>query len=147
MKKKILFLFALAFWLNVNRAGAQAPQGLNYQAIARDANGRTLNNRALRIKLSVLDNITGGNLLYVELHKKQSNSSGLFTCIIGQPDSALVNSFASIDWSMGDKYLKVELDAGNNTFTDMGTVQLMSVPYALFAATFQHSGIRSLEFT
>jgi hypothetical protein len=39
-----------------------------------------------------------------------------------------------VDWSNGLKFLQVEMDiAGGTTYSDMGTQQMMSVPYALYA--------------
>jgi uncharacterized protein (TIGR02145 family) len=39
---------------------------------------------------------------------------------------------AEIDWSMGNYWMKVELDTGQG-YVDMGDTQLLSVPYALYA--------------
>jgi uncharacterized protein (TIGR02145 family) len=42
--------------------------------------------------------------------------------------------FAGIDWSNGAMFMQVELDPqGGNAFIDMGTQQMLSVPYALYA--------------
>jgi hypothetical protein len=41
---------------------------------------------------------------------------------------------SAVNWGNGAKFIQVELDpAGGTSYTDMGTTQLMSVPYALFA--------------
>jgi hypothetical protein len=43
-------------------------------------------------------------------------------------------SFASVDWSTGNKYLKIEIDpTGGASYALAGTTELLSVPYALFA--------------
>jgi hypothetical protein len=45
-------------------------------------------------------------------------------------------NFSTIDWSAGPYFLEVEFDpAGGASFTSMGTSQLLSVPYALYAET------------
>jgi uncharacterized protein (TIGR02145 family) len=47
-------------------------------------------------------------------------------------------SFAGINWGRNAKFLQVELDpAGGTSYTDLGTTQMMSVPYALNALTAQ----------
>jgi hypothetical protein len=44
-------------------------------------------------------------------------------------------TFASIDWANGPYFIKIETDpAGGTTYTITGTSQLLSVPYALYAA-------------
>jgi hypothetical protein len=43
-------------------------------------------------------------------------------------------TFSNINWGKNAKFLQVEMDpAGGNSFTDLGTQQMMSVPYALFS--------------
>jgi uncharacterized protein (TIGR02145 family) len=50
--------------------------------------------------------------------------------------TAVTASFAGINWGSKSKFLQTEIDiAGGNNYTDMGTTQLMSVPYALYANT------------
>jgi hypothetical protein len=45
-------------------------------------------------------------------------------------------SWSDIDWSAADYFMKVYLDlAGGTDFVEMGTSQLLSVPYAFHAAT------------
>jgi hypothetical protein len=43
-------------------------------------------------------------------------------------------NFSQIDWSSGSYYLAIELDTGSG-YVSMGTTQLLSVPYALYADT------------
>jgi hypothetical protein len=45
--------------------------------------------------------------------------------------------FSSINWGQNYKFLKVELDttATGNSYIDLGTQQMMSVPYALYAGS------------
>ena len=43
-------------------------------------------------------------------------------------------NLSTVSWGSGSKFLQVEVDvSGGTSYTDMGTTQLMSVPYALFA--------------
>lgn len=111
---------------------AQAPQGINYQAVARDASGNALLNVGLQVRFSVHDVSANGNTVYRETHSITTNALGVFSVVIGT-GTADVGTFSTIDWANGNKYLEVELDAGNG-FTTMGNSQLMSVPYAFYAA-------------
>jgi len=60
--------------------------------------------------------------------------------VIGQ-GSVLSGSFAAIDWSQGPYFIEIGIDVnGGNNFTTLGTQQLMSVPYALYAETAGNPG-------
>ena len=74
-----------------------------------------------------------GPVVYRETHSATTNTLGLFTVNIGQ-GSASLGTFPSIDWGGGSKFIQVEMDpAGGISYTDMGTQQMLSVPYALNA--------------
>ena len=53
MKKLYFFLFVL--FCTTQIAFAQVPKLMNYQGVARDANNQPLPNRAISLKLSVLN--------------------------------------------------------------------------------------------
>ena len=121
------------------------PQGINYQAIARDANGDVLMNQTLTIQFSVISDITTSSVSWQETHQTTTNDYGLFTSIIGQGISTSVGSSATfdvVDWGFSHHLLKVEIDYGSG-LVDMGTTAFMSVPYALEAG---NSGNSVFEF-
>ena len=131
----LFFLFAIFFTTSFE-VYSQAPEGINYQAIARDNNGNPLNNQMISVRFGIILNSTSGTLLYEEDYSMiTTNDFGLFSLIIGKGLSSgsgtLVN-FSDIDWGSGDHFLKVSIDAGNG-LEDLGTTQLLSVPYALYA--------------
>lgn len=141
MKKSTSFISALACLLIGSLAFAQAPQAINYQAVARNASGTILSNQNVSIRYSVMSALTGGTVLYSETHTKITNQFGLFTAAIGG-GTPVSGTFAAINWVSGDKYLKVEIDpTGGTTYIDMGTTQLLSVPYALYAEKSGSGGI------
>ncbi len=114
---------------------AQSPQAISYQAIARNATGTELISQPVGIKISVHTGTATGTIEYLETHIDTTNQFGLFTLQIGS-GIPFVGNFAAIDWANGPKFLQVELDpTGGSTYTDMGTSQLLSVPYALYAAS------------
>ena len=123
------------------------PQGINYQAVARDASGNELINQPLTIQFSIISDIFAGTISWQETHSVITNDYGLFTAIIGNgvsTGSGTSGSFALIDWSSLPHFLKVEIDDGGG-YTDMGTTAFMSVPYALRAENisdplWDHSG-------
>ncbi len=123
----------LAFFLFSFLCVAQAPQGVSYQAVAFNAAGAPINNSTVGVKISILQGSVTGSEVYAETHAPQTNNQGLFNLNIGQgtPQGA---SFETIDWGSGSKFIKVEVDPnGGNNYTTVGTNQLMSVPYALYA--------------
>ena len=61
-----------------------------------------------------------------------TNQFGLANAAIGAVN---ITGLSSVNWGTGGKYLEVELDpAGGSNYTNMGNSQLLSVPYAFFAA-------------
>jgi hypothetical protein len=134
MKKinRIIWIVIIAISSSFNLLAQAPPQGINYQAVARDAAGAELPNTALTIRLGVYSDPAATILVYEETHSVTTNAFGLFNVIIGQGTQTSVNPFNTIPWANSAYYLKVEIDGGNG-FTDMGTTQLMSVPYALYA--------------
>ncbi|MDW8274157.1 MAG: hypothetical protein RMJ53_08010, partial [Chitinophagales bacterium] len=131
--KKSIFFSALLILYSAYLI-AQAPQRFNYQAVARDASGNELINRNIRVRLSVLDGSPSGPSVFTEIHNATTNGFGLFTLEIGG-GTLVSGSFSGINWASGSKFLKVEVDPnGGNNFADLGSSQLLSVPYALYAA-------------
>ena len=129
MKKIFSFLFCLAS----AAASAQSPQGIPYQAIARNASGVAIANTAVKVRFSIRDSIATGAIKYQETHNLTTSALGLFSVNVGM-GTVVSGTFSGINWGKNAKFLQVELDpAGGTTYTDLGTTQMMSVPYALFA--------------
>jgi hypothetical protein len=134
MKKFLPTLILLLCFVAVT--WAQAPKGINYQGVARNNEGKPYASQNISVRISVLKNAANGEVEYAETHKPQTNQFGLFTLVIGQGTKVSGVDFASINWSLGNKWLQVEIDAtGGSSFVLAGSQQLMSVPYALYAET------------
>ncbi len=124
-----LFVFALAYLTS----SAQVPQGINYQAVARNTSGSVLATQAVGVRISVIDGTPTGTVQYSETHSVTTNQFGLFNIVIGN-GVAGTGTFGAITWTTGNKFIKVEVDpAGGTAYVDMGTSKLQSVPFALFA--------------
>ncbi len=131
MKQVTFFIAAILLSLTTL---AQTPQGINYQAVARTAEGNPLVDQNITVIISILSNNPSGDYVYSELHHAFTNSLGLFNLHIGQPDSLLYGAFDGINWGINQHFLKVEIDEnGGYNFVHIGTSQLLSVPYALYA--------------
>ncbi|WP_207428053.1 hypothetical protein [Pedobacter sp. SYSU D00535] len=112
----------------------KAPQGITYQAVARNGNGGLLANQMVSVRFTIK---TGPNSfdapLYQEVQSAMTNKLGLFTVNVGSGNAAY-GFFPGINWGDGPKFVQVEIDPnGGNNYVDMGTNQMMSVPYALYA--------------
>jgi len=131
---RALALYASLFCF-VFAANAQSPSAISYQAVARNAAGNLLQNQLVRIRFSLRDGGPLGTVVYQETHSASTNNLGLFVVNLGQ-GTPVSGSFAAINWGSGAKFAQIELDpAGGSSYTDMGTTQMLSVPYALYAAT------------
>ncbi len=116
---------------------AQVPQQFNYQGAARNANGTPLANKAITIRIGILDGSANGPVQYSETRKITTNALGLYTLIIGSTNAVSVTgTISSINWASGPKYIQVEIDVDNgNNFVIAGSSQLLSVPYAIYASS------------
>lgn len=112
---------------------AQAPNAFNYQGIARDLTGNPILNRNIGIRVSILQGTITGTEAYKELHLISTSNTGLFNIQIGNGTPAN-GTIGSISWGEGPFFLKIEMDEnGGSNYKLIGTNQLLSVPYALFA--------------
>ena len=131
MKRVILTILLSSLGLVATLAQSQL--GMNYQAVIRDAEGKIIADKEVGIQVSILKESTNGTAVYTEAFKPKTNQFGLINLIIGK-DQAKSGEYSSIDWSAANYFLKIELDAeGGTTYKEMGTSQLLSVPYANYA--------------
>ena len=122
-----LGLFTLAVFSFPENVSAQAPNTINYQAVARDTSGAPLANQSLDITITIIDSIVFVPVYTESWPGVTTNRFGLFTIQIGR--GTTVDDFSAVDWAGGGLYLQVEVDGvvmGNAT-------ELTSVPFALYA--------------
>ena len=131
-----LFFFTLLIFSRFD-SFSQAPNLLNYQGVARNSVGNPLPNQLMNLRLSIRNNSFAGPVLYSETRAIKTNFGGLFSVQIGSTGTtSSTGTIAGVNWFAGDKYLQVEVDqSSTNKFLDLGTVQLVSVPYAFTAVT------------
>ena len=110
---------------------AQAPQGFNYQATVRNSSGDLIVNTNVYFKFNVIQGSQTSLPVFTEIHYVPTDDLGQVNLVIGQ-GTATTGVFSELDWSLGSYYLGIELDTGSG-YVAMGTTQLLSVPYALYA--------------
>lgn len=131
MKK--LFVYCALLVLTVPVL-AQVPQKMSYQAVIRNASNALLPNTTVGMRISILQGSASGTAVYVETQAPTTNTNGLVSLEIGS-GTVVTGTFASISWANGPYFIQTETDpAGGNNYTITGTQELMSVPYALYAA-------------
>ena len=126
--KKLYTLLALVLTLTTF---AQAPQGFNYQATVRNSAGALIVNQNVFFKFNLMLNSQTSVPVFTETHYVPTDDLGQVNLVIGQ-GTATTGTFSSINWGTGNYYLGIELNTGSG-YIAMGTTQLLSVPYALYA--------------
>ncbi len=133
MKKIIIIISSSLFFFFTSLA--QSPQKFSYQGVARDNSGNILPAQNIGLRLSIRQGTPTGTIIYRETHSTSTNSFGLFDIEAGG-GTIISGIFSSIDWSAGPYFFQTEMDViGGNNYLNLGTTQLLSVPYALYAET------------
>ena len=91
-------------------------------------------NTAVSTRVSILQGSATGTAQYIETHNVTTNANGLATLAIGS-GTVVSGTMAGITWASGPFFIKTETDpAGGTNYTIVGTSQILSSPYALYAA-------------
>ncbi len=106
---------------------AQAPQGFNYTALVRNADGTAIKNKEIKLEVT-LQNDDATEVYYSELHEVKTNSNGIVSVVIGTSDDVMIGKFEEIPWEKGNIFVQLKVDDKPLTAT-----KLQSVPYALYA--------------
>jgi uncharacterized protein (TIGR02145 family) len=113
---------------------SQAPTKINFQSVLRNTNGEVVSNSAVSLKISILSGTITGTAVYIETHAKTTDAGGLMSLQIGG-GTVLSGVFGDINWGSSAHFIKLEADfSGGNSYVLLGTQELMSVPYALYAS-------------
>ena len=118
----------------------QIPRMFNYQGIARLADGSPMSNQNLHIKIAILPELNATESVFEEKHQVTTNAYGLYTLSIGG-GQAIKGSMNQVAWEKGNQFVRVSIDLkGDGQFQELGTTQLLSVPYALYAEKAGNAG-------
>jgi hypothetical protein len=132
--KNFLPFFILGF-LFIETASAQAPQFIAWQGVIRDTAWNPLPNQHVSFRFTVHSGSSTGTTVYSETQSDTTDKLGLVNLQIGA-GTVVTGAFNTINWSGGSQFLQVELDpSGGSSYTTMGSPQMMSVPFALYAAS------------
>ena len=132
---KFLTFTIISLLCATNLLWAQPPESFKYQAIIRGTDGNTISQKSANIRISIIQGMPSGPEVYQEIHDTQTNTYGVISLNIGDGQIQSGN-FSNINWGDNSYYIniKAEVDKSGNEL-DLGTMQLLSVPYALYAKT------------
>lgn len=134
MKKLLLSLIAVCCW-GVFLLAQTVPQGMSYQAVARDAGGQVMANQNINLRISLLGQSANGKTVYSEFHQVNTNEIGLFTLTIGEGKKS-TGAFIEVPWSTTEIWMDIALAEGDNAeYKSISTTRLLAVPYAFHAGT------------
>ncbi len=112
---------------------AQVPQAFSYQAVIRDTTGMVFQDKLISLRISILKGDAQGEAVYSEIHDVWTDKFGLVNLNIGE-GLDVTRDFSEIPWGENSFFLQIEMDMdGAMNYRLLGTTQLMSVPYALYA--------------
>lgn len=130
--KRLFTILAIAL-LTVSMF-AQSPQLMSYQAVVRNSSNVLVINQVVGMRISILQGSATGTAVYVETQAPTTNANGLASLQIGG-GVPVIGTFPAINWASGSYYIKTETDpTGGSNYTIISTNQMLSVPYALYAA-------------
>jgi hypothetical protein len=136
MKKNLTMLLLLAVSLFQTLSYAQAPNGINYQAVIRNNTGTLMANTPTAIRVSIRQTSATGTIVYSERQNVTTDQFGLVNFVIGS-GTLLTGNFANIPWANGPFFLDLGVAFSGLPapiiYMPYGTQQMMSVPYALYA--------------
>lgn len=124
---------------------AQVPQRIAYQAVLRNADGTVMANQQVELQVLLHKTNATGEVVYSETHTKTTTNQGLVAFEIGA-GTVIAGTFSGISWS-DPIFLELKVKKQDQqSFTDLGTSQIVAVPYAFLAekSLNANNGISSL---
>ena len=130
---KNIIVFSIVILSAFSIALSQVPQSFLYQSVVRDAGGNPIINQGVRFEINIQMAPPLGTIVYTETHQVTTNDYGIATLAIGA-GTVSMGDFSTINWATGNWYVMIGVDiTGGTNFVNMGSTQLLTVPYAMYA--------------
>jgi hypothetical protein len=127
---KGLLLSLVVFGLCL-RATGQEHETFNYQTIVHTPAGEVVAYRNVSFRISILSGNAFDTVVYSEKHIVETDQLGLASMNIGNGTDK-TGIFPGVYWGADKYFLKVEMDIkGGTDYTDIGTTQILIMPYTL----------------
>ncbi|WP_418636572.1 tail fiber domain-containing protein [Winogradskyella sp.] len=116
-----------ALFLATQFINAQASQShfINYQGVARDAEGDILADQDIALEIELRFGAPNISSLYTETHNVTTDAGGVFNLRIGDGTTTF-GDYDTLEWGNLAPYINVSLNG-----TEIGTTEMHAVPYAL----------------
>lgn len=122
---------ALPGFLNAQQHQLSIP--FTYSNVTRNVHNKPVAQKTIMVQLTILKSSAAGAMVYQETHITPTNYFGAFNVTIGN-GTPTNGTFANIDWSAGNYYLKVGIDTNATShFVIIDQQQLLHPPYWLYA--------------
>lgn len=121
------FVFIVFSLLPMLLIGQSVPFSVNYQAVARDADGLPVVNASVYADMSILKGSENGPEVYFESHTTSTNAFGLYILVIGEGSTS--DNLSQVDWGSDAYFLKTYISIDNEAPLE-SVAKLNSVPYA-----------------
>jgi hypothetical protein len=127
MKNIYTLLIGIVFSITILKAQEAPPQAFSFKATIQGANGQTVVDKMIRLRISILQDDMNGFTAYSEFFTPTTNHYSQTDVEIGH-GNVISGIFSSIDWSNHKYFLKVEVDAkGGTNYQLLSVTQLLSV--------------------
>ena len=131
----LLFSILLLIFLLPELFAQSVPQGMKYQAVARDNKGEVIPEQQISLRITLQSDLNSQEIYYVEMHTVTTNQFGLFSLVVGE-GNVEKGVFSDIPWSTKDIWMGIEIKSEDESnFTYLSNSKLLAVPYAFHAAT------------
>lgn len=132
---KVLLSISFLILLLPELFAQSVPQGMKYQAVARDNKGEVISEQQISLRIILQSDLNLQEIYYVERHTVTTNQFGLFSLVVGE-GNVEKGIFSEIPWSTKNIWMGIEIKSeGEPGFTSLSNSKLLAVPYAFHAAT------------
>jgi hypothetical protein len=116
--------------------GQSVPQGMKFQAVARDLSGEIMANQPINLQISLVSfQLDEKRVHFTENQTVKTNQLGMFDLVIGG-GKKVFGDFNMIPWSSEEVWTEFKLDfKGTGAYKTINTSRLLAVPYAFHAGS------------
>jgi hypothetical protein len=125
---------------------AQPPPAWNQTAVAKDSYNNVAKNRKVYVIVTIRQGTLSDPPVWIESHEALSDGDGVFNIIVGRgtkDPQILTPNLGKIDWSIGPFFMNMKVAVAPSVpavwwlpadnYIDIGNIELLSVPYAIYA--------------
>ena len=133
--KNLLFLLTAILLISVEMNAQSVPEGMRFQAIARNLDGSLLTLKTLIVQVELMSAGTNERIFYSETHDVRSSDLGLLDFVIGE-GALSSGKFSEIPWSSEEMWVRISMKTqADENYQIISSGQLYSVPYAQYATS------------